>query len=243
MNGTTGFNITTVNFTILRIQAGAGNGGAGNGGAANGFTRNISCRNDIMSIDVACCIQISGLEGSYTVCQFISGDGTPSINVFDTKALHTGKSAVGSDFHIADFAGCCCDFAICLHGELATSPFDFPFSRIQGCFGITIVIIASGVETLFIHGSTVLAHFDALIAQGNLVFAIFIQHQCIHSRGCGAVVSGDFGNHAVVAHFEIILDLLIQLTQGFCIGAYLLGYRYKCINMVFIGFDLRIQGG
>ena len=53
-NGTTGFDITTVNFTILGIQAGAGNGaaadsaslgtqaGAGNGGAANGITRNIS---------------------------------------------------------------------------------------------------------------------------------------------------------------------------------------------------------
>ena len=133
------------------------------------------------------------------------------------------------------------DISVFIYGEGPVGPFDLAVSlESRLCL---ISCIATGIEPVFVHDSTIQAHFDALIAQGNLVFAIFIQHQCIHSRGCGAVVSGDFGNHAVVAHFEIILDLLIQLTQGFCIGAYLLGYRYKCINMVFIGFDLRIQGG
>ena len=126
---------------VLGIQAGAGNGGAG-----NGFTRNISCRNDIMSIDimsidVACCIQISGLEGSYTVCQFISGNCTPSINVLDAKALHTGKSAVGSDVHRADFAGCCCDFAVCANRKLSLSPFDGTVS-IESRFSISLRIAA-----------------------------------------------------------------------------------------------------
>ena len=146
----------------------------------------------------------------------------------DGQVRHTGDCACGSDFHRADFAGCCCDFAICLHGELATSPFDFPFSRIQGSFCITIVIIASGVETLFIHGSTVLAHFDALIVHGDRIISIYVQHQLIHSRGCGAVVSGDFGNHAVVAHFEVILVGLFASSFFSC----------HCIG---IGLDLRIQ--
>ena len=142
------------------------------------------------------------------------------------------------------FAGDGClgsDISVFIYGEGPVGPFDLAVSlESRHC---RISCIATGIETVFIHDSTIQAHFDALIAEGNLVFAIFVQHQFIHRRGWGAVVSGDFGNHAAVAHFEIILDLLIQLTQGFCIGAYLLGYRYKCINMVFIGFDLRIQGG
>ena len=96
---------------------------------------------DIMSIDVACCIQISGLEGSYTVCQFISGNCTPSINVLDAKALHTGKSAVGSDVHRADFAGCCCDFAVCANRKLSLSPFDGTVS-IESRFSISLRIAA-----------------------------------------------------------------------------------------------------
>ena len=198
-NGTAGFNITTVNFTILRIQAGAGNGGAGNGGAANGFTRNISCRNDIMDI------QISGLEGSYTVCQFISGDCTPSINVLDAKALHTGKSAVGSDVHRADFAGCCCDFAVCANRKLSLSSFDGTVS-IESRFSISRRI-AAGKYAIRCNNGTVRAHFDALFVHGDLIITIYLQYQLIHRRGCGAVVSGHFGNHAVVAHFEIILGI------------------------------------
>ena len=216
MNGTTGFDVTTVNFTILGIQAGAGNGaaadvsalgiqagagngGAGNGGAANGFTRNISCRNDIMDI------QISGLEGSYTVCQFISGDCTPSINVLDAKALHTGKSAVGSDVHRADFAGCCCDFAVCANRKLSLSSFDGTVS-IESRFSISRRI-AAGKYAIRCNNGTVRAHFDALFVHGDLIITIYLQYQLIHRRGCGAVVSGHFGNHAVVAHFEIILGI------------------------------------
>ena len=118
------------------------------------------------------------------------------------------------------------------------------------------IIIATGIEPVFVHDSTIQAHFDAISAEGNLVFVIFIQHQFIHSRGFGAVVSGDFGNHAVVAfNFEVILvslfassffsrhclsiglDLRIQVSKSFaCCFAYL----YNCLSIL---FDLLIQGG
>ena len=117
-------------------------------------------------------------------------------------------SIVGQDFTaVRIYAAFGCNLTVCIDLKIPICPSNFTFRCIQGCFGSAIVIIASGVDTLFIHGSTVLAYFDSIFAEGNLVFAIFIQHQLIHRRGCGAVVSGDFGNHAVDAHFEIILGI------------------------------------
>ena len=144
--------------------------------------------------------------------------------------------------------------AIFIHGELSSRPFDgaIPF---QSCASM-VIIIATGIEPVFVHDSTIQAHFDAISAEGNLVFVIFIQHQFIHSRGCGAVVSGDFGNHAVVAfNFEVILvslfassffshhclsiglDLRIQVSKSF---VYCFAYLYNCLSIL---FDLLIQGG
>ena len=138
-----------------------------------------------------------GCDGS--ACNGAADDGAGA--GIDSATAGQDTTAIGI------YAAIGCYLAVCIDRKLSSRSFDFPFSRIQGSFCITIVIIASGVDTLFIHGSTVLAYFDSIFAEGNLVFAIFIQHQCIHSRGCGAVVSGDFGNHAVVAHFEIILGI------------------------------------
>ena len=144
--------------------------------------------------------------------------------------------------------------ALCINGKVSTRPFDgaIPFQSCASMF----IIIATGIEPVFVHDSTIQAHFDAISAEGNLVFVIFIQHQFIHSRGFGAVVSGDFGNHAVVAfNFEVILvslfassffsrhclsiglDLRIQVSKSF---AYCIDYIiYSCLN----SFDLLIQGG
>ena len=116
------------------------------------------------------------------------------------------------------------------------------------------IIIATGIEPVFVHDSTIRAHFDAIFVHGNLIITIYLQYQLIHSSGCGAVVA-DFGNHAVVAHFEVILvglfasiffschcigiglDLRIQVIKIFaCCFAYL----YNCLSIL---FDLLIQGG
>ena len=136
-------------------------------------------------------------------------------------------------------------------------PSNFTFRCIQGCFGSTIVIITACVEAVFIHGSTVLAYFDSIFAEGNLVFAIFIQHQFIHSRGCGAVVSGDFGNHTVPIYFEVILvgrfagilfsrNFLINFRFCVCIGN-AISFQGRCFICLFIqgrvnfGFRVRIS--
>ena len=91
------------------------------------------------------------------------------------------------------------DAAICIEGRL-------------GCCSFA----AAGKYAIRYNNGTVRAHFDTLFVHGDLIITIFVKHQFIHRRGCGAVVSGNLGNHAVIAHFEIILG---------------------------IGFDLRIQGG
>ena len=109
-----------------------------------------------------------------------------------------------------------------IHCEFAAGPFDGTVS-IESRFSISRRI-AAGKYAIRCNNGTVRAHFDALFVHGNPIISIYVQYQFIHRRGWGAVVSGNFGNHAVVAHFEIILDLLIQLTQGSCIFTYLCGY-------------------
>ena len=180
-----------------RCIAGSGQGAEG---AGNGFTRNISCRNDSMGIDVAGCSQISILEGSYAVCQFISGDGAGSGHV-----RHTRDCACGRDFHIADFAGCCCDFAICIHGELAICALDGAIS-LESCL-CRISCITAGIETVFVHDSTIQAHFDALIAEGNLVVTTFVHHQ---SR-CRFFGSGDC---PILSHAGGVLLQYIVIAQA-----------------------------
>ena len=216
----------------------------------NGFCTVVHSAN--LVIDFGC--HIAAINGSVVIfcihrageCLGIKGSGNGQVR-------HTGDCACGSDFHRADFAGCCCDFALCINGKVSSRPFDgaIPFQSCASMF----IIIATGIEPVFVHDSTIQAYFDSIFAEGNLVFAIFIQHQCIHSRGCGAVVSGDFGNHAVVAHFEVILvgrfasiffsrhclsiglDLRIQVSKSFvCCFACL----YNCFSIL---FDLLIQGG
>ena len=205
MNGTAGFNITTVNFTFLRIQAGAGNGGAGNCAAADGS---------------ALGIQAGAGNGG-------AGNGAAA----DGAGAGIDNATAGLDFTaIGIYAAIGCYFAVCIDFKIAIGPSDFPFNRIQGSFCSTIVIIASGVETVFIHGSTVLAYFDAIFVHGNLIITLFIQHQLGYRRGCGAVFSGNFGNHAVVAHFEVIL---VGRFASSCFSCHCIG----------IGFDMLIQGG
>ena len=185
------------------------------------------------------CIQCAG------ECLGIKGSGNGQVR-------HTGDCACGSDVHIADFAGCCCDFALCINGKVSSRPFDgaVPFQSCASMF----IIIATGIEPVFVHDSTIQAHFDAIFVHGNLIITIYLQYQLIHSSGCGAVVA-DFGNHAVVAHFEVILvgrfassffschclsiglDLRIQVSKSFvCCFAYL----YNCLSIL---CDKLIQGG
>ena len=180
MNGTAGFNITTVNFTTLGVQSCCSNIPAGNIptlGSQTGYRSHTAGNCTALSVEFSAG-NLAGCDASTTGFNFSAG---------------------------SLYAAFGCNLTVCIDLKIPICPSNFTFRCIQGCFGSAIVIIASGVDTLFIHGSTVLAYFDSIFAEGNLVFAIFIQHQCIHSRGCGAVVSGDFGNHAVVAHFEVIL--------------------------------------
>ena len=93
------------------------------------------------------------------------------------QICHTGDCACGSDVHLADFAGCCCDFATCIHDELAICALDGTIS-LESCL-CRISCITAGIETVFVHDSTIQAHFDALIAEGNLVVPAFVQdHFC-----------------------------------------------------------------
>ena len=187
----------------------------------NGFCTVVHSAN--LVIDFGC--HIAAINGSVVIfCIHRAGKSLGIKGSVDGQVRHTGDCACGSDFHRADFAGCCCDFALCINGKVSSRPFDgaIPFQSCASMF----IIIATGIEPVFVHDSTIQAYFDSIFAEGNLVFAIFVQHQFIYSRGCGAVVSGDFGNHAVVAHFEIILvglftsncfsfDLPIQASNFF----------------------------
>ena len=112
----------------------------------------------------------------------MAGDRTGSGDVFAGNIAGAGidLATAGQDVTaIGIYAAIGCYLAVCIDRKLSIRPFDFTFSRIQGSFCSTIVIIASGVDTLFIHGSTVLAHFDAIFAEGNLVVLAFVQdHFC-----------------------------------------------------------------
>ena len=140
--------------------------------------------------------------------------------------------------------------ALCINGKVSIRPFDgaIPF---QSCASM-VIIIATGIEPVFVHDSTIQAHFDAISAEGNLVWVIFIQHQFVHSR---FAVVFNHGNHTVTINFEVILvglfassffschcigiglDLRIQVSKSFvCCFAYL----YNCLSIL---FDLLIQGG
>ena len=128
---------------------------------------------------------------------------------------------------IGIYAAIGCYLAVCIDRKLSIRPFDGTIS-IESRFS-SIRCIAAGKYAIRCNDGTILAHFDTLFVHGDRIITIFVQHQLIHRRGCGAVVSGDFGNHAVVAHFEIILvgQFSIKRFLAHCIG---------------IGFDLRIQG-
>ena len=118
-----------------------------------------------------------------------------------------------------------------------------------------VIIIATGIEPVFVHDSTIQAHFDAISAEGNLVFVIFIQHQCFHRIRVTAIVVAELGDNTVGIYSEasfvglftisffsrhclsIGLDLRIQVSKSF---AYCIDYIiYSCLN----SFDLRIQVG
>ena len=144
---------------------------------------------------------------------------------------------------IGIYAAIGCYLAVCINRKFSICPFDgaagINFKVSIRPFDGTISIesrfcisrrIAAGKYAVRCNDGTVLAHFDALFVHGDLIITIFVQHQCIHSRGCGAVVSGDFGNHAVVAHFEVIL--VGRFASSF--------FSCHCIGILFV---LRIQGG
>ncbi len=216
----------------------------------NGFCTVVHSAN--LVIDFGC--HIAAINGSVVIfCIHRAGKSLGIKGSVDGQVRHTGDCACGSDFHRADFAGCCCDFAICIHGEFATRPFDgaIPFQSCASMF----IIIATGIEPVFVHDSTIQAHFDAISAEGNLVFVIFIQHQLIHKTRVTAIVVAELGDNTVGIYSEasfvclftssffsrhclsIGLDLRIQVSKSFvCCFAYL----YNCLSIL---FDLLIQGG
>ena len=113
--------------------------------------------------------------------------------------------------------------ALCINCKVSIRPFDGAIV-FQSCASM-VIIIATGIEPVFVHDSTIQAHFDALIAEGNPVWVIFIQHQFVHSR---FAVVFNHGNHTVTINFEVILVGLFASSF----------FSRHCIG---IGLDLRIQ--
>ena len=225
-------NSAAVDVSALGIQAGTG----------NGFTRNISCRNDIMGIDVAGCSQISILERSYTVCQFISGDGTAAcidITAVGTECPSLGVdiSAAGLDYTAIGLDGTTlgCHVASGIHGEFAIGAFDAAV-RVEGGLGRR-GSIAAGIESVGVLDGAVQAYFDALIVQGNLVVIALVQD---HFLGIGlgdghiALVingSGVLLQNIVVAQAQSAVDDIHQFPIGCFTG---------CSFVVDIGLQGRI---
>ena len=87
-------------------------GSACNGGAGNDVTGNTSCRGDIMDI------QISILEGSYTVCQFISGDST--VACIDITSVGTKCSTLGIDVSATSLNKTSIGFNVAVHAQVAS---------------------------------------------------------------------------------------------------------------------------
>ena len=219
----------------------------------NGFCTVVHSAN--LVIDFGC--HIAAINGSVVIfcihrageCLGIKGSGNGEIFIY---------SQVTTDVSVAIF----------IHGELSTRPFDGaaginfkvsirPFDGaipFQSCASM-FIIIATGIEPVFVHDSTIQAHFDAISAEGNLVFVIFIQHQLIHKTRVTAIVVAELGDNTVGIYSEasfvglftssffsrhclsIGLDLRIQVSKSFvCCFAYL----YNCLSIL---FDLLIQGG
>ena len=175
---------------------------------------------DALTLDSTAGVQVTG-NGGAACCQSPpdgsagSRNGAACVNVTqcrDVARRSYGAAGYRSVAHGSTltvgycFAGDGClgsDISVFIYGEGPAGPFDGTVS-IESRFSISRRI-AAGKYAVRCNDGTVLAHFDTIIVHGDRIITIFVQHQFIYSRGCGAVVSGDFGNHAVVAHFEVIL--------------------------------------
>ena len=235
-NGGAG-NSAAVDVSALGIQAGAG----------NGFTRNISCRNDSMGIDVAGCSQISILEGSYTVCQFISGDGAAGVDV----AIGDGSNPIGQGLaryrSVAHgstltigycFTGDGClgsDISIFIYGEGPVGPFDFAIST-HSCLGFAVGI-AAGVDTIFIHHRAVCTNFDTLFVQGNLVVLALVQDHFIGIGFGGSHVALGINGSGVLLQYIVIAQAQ-SAVDGF--HQFGIGCFTGCGFVVDIGLELLI---
>ena len=146
---------------------------------------------NIFAGNIAISMQIAGCGNIFT--RNIAGAG------IDITTAGQDVTAIGI------YAAIGCYLAVCIDRKLSIRPFDGTIS-IESRFS-SIRRIAAGKYAIRCNDGTILAHFDALFVHGDLIITIFVQHQCFHSRGCGAVVSGNLGNHAVIAHFEIILGI------------------------------------
>ena len=116
--------------------------------------------------------------------------------------------------------------ALCINGKVSIRPLDGAIV-FQSCASM-VIIIATGIEPVFVHDSTIQAHFDAIFAEGNLVFVIFIQHQLIHKTRVTAIVVADLRNNTVGIYSEA--SFVGLFTSSF--------FSRHCIG---IGLDLRIQ--
>ena len=209
---------------FIHIQLAVNSQGTANGNVASG------CQGTGLDISGFHC---AGGPDKTVTCIDITAVGTeyPSLGV-DISAAGLDYTAIGLDGTTLG-----CHVAICIHGKVSIRPFDGTVS-IESRFSRSRRI-AAGKYAVRCNDGTVLAHFDALFVHGDLIITIFVQHQCFHSRGCGAVVSCDFGNHAVVAHFKIILGIgflrivflnyqSITITVGFHGMVYVVDSKRLC---------------
>ena len=101
-------------------------------------------------------------------------------NIFTRNIAGAGidTATAGQDFTaIGIYAAIGCDFAVCINRKLSSRPFDGTVS-IESRFS-SIRRIAAGKYAFRCNDGTVLAHFDAIFAEGNLVVLAFVQdHFC-----------------------------------------------------------------
>ena len=223
----------------LTLDITAGGQATGNGGAAcrqSALDRSIGPRNVAACVNVTQCRDVA--RRSYGAAGYRSVAHGSTLTV---GYCFAGDGCLGSDI------------SVFIYGEGPVGPFDLAVSlESRLCL---ISCIATGIEPVFVHDSTIQAHFDAIFAEGNLVLAIFIQHQCFHRIRVTAIVVAELGDNTVGIYSEasfvglftisffirhclsIGLDLRIQVSKSFvCFFAYL----YNCLSIL---FDLRIQGG
>ena len=120
-------------------------------------------------VDVAGCSQISILEGSYTVCQFISGDST--VACIDITSVGTKCSTLGIDVSATSLNKTSIGFNVAIHAQVA-----FHF-----CIALNGQVVANGsVASGYISGNSIYCEVTIAYLQIAVCFYISVNSQICH---------------------------------------------------------------